>query len=143
MLRKLLGWRNNKSREEQVSISDDPIGDFYRREKQIREAGSVDGEHFTSYVEQIKQLKREKRHQEAIELLLKVVDATESESKVSGLGVAPGYYEDLAIIYRKEKRFSDEVAILERYEAQPKAPGALPKVLAERLVKARELASEN
>ena len=142
MLRKLLGWRNNKSREEQVSISDDPIGDFYRREKQIREAGSVDGEHFTSYVEQIKQLKREKRYQEAIELLLRIIDATESQSKVDGLGVVPWYYEQLAIIYRKEKRFSDEVAILERYEAQPKGPGAKRKVLADRLLKARELVSQ-
>ena len=143
MLRKLLGRDNRKNKKGQTPTIEDSLADFHFRESQIREAGSVDGEHFTSYVEQIKQLKREKRHQEAIELLLKVVDATESESKVSGLGVAPGYYEDLAIIYRKEKRFSDEVAILERYEAQPKAPGALPKVLVERLVKARELASEN
>ena len=142
MLRKLLGRGNRKNRKGQTPTIEDPLVDFHFRESEIREAGSVDGEHFTSYVEQIKQLKREKRHQEAIELLLKIINATESESKVGGLGVAPGYYEDLAIIYRKEKRFSDEVAILERYEAQPKAHGALPRVLAERLVKARELVSQ-
>jgi hypothetical protein len=43
------------------------------------------------------------------------------------------------MIYRKEKRYEAEVAILKRYERQPKAPGALPKKLAERLVKARQL----
>ena len=56
--------------------------------------------------------------------------------------VAPWYYEKLAIIYRKQKRYGDEIAILERFERQPKAPGALPKKLAERLVKAKQLRYE-
>jgi hypothetical protein len=68
-----------------------------------------------------------------------LVDATEQEAKRTGEGVAPWYYEKLAMIYRKEKRYEAEVAILKRYERQPKAPGALPKKLAERLVKARQL----
>ena len=140
MLRKIFGLGSRKS---QTPIIEDPITEFDFRESQAREAWSVDGEHFTSYVEQIRQLKREKRHQEAIELLLKTVDVTESEANVDGLGVAPWYYEQLAIIYRKEKRYADEVAILERYDAQPKGPGAKPKVLADRLVKARKLADEN
>ena len=140
MLRKILGLGNRKSQKPTI---EDPIAEFNFRESRIREAGSVDGEHYTSYVEQIGQLKREKRHQEAIELLLKIVDAAEAESKVSGQGVAPAYYEDLAIIYRKEKRYADEVAILERYDAQTKGPGAKPKVLAERLVKAKKLANES
>ena len=74
-------------------------------------------------------------------LLLHLVNATETESKAagSGWGVAPWYYEQLAILYRKEKRFADEVAILERYVSQPKAPGAGPSKLTARLEKAREL----
>jgi hypothetical protein len=68
-----------------------------------------------------------------------LVDATEKEAKRTGGGVSPWYYEKLAMIYRKEKLYEDEVAILERYERQPKAPGALSKKLAERLVKARQL----
>lgn len=100
----------------------------------------VDG-HYTDYVERVKHLKAEKRNDEAIELLLTLVDATEQEAKVNGKGwgVAPWYYEQLAVIYRKGKRYDDEIEILERYEGQPKAPGAGPQKLAERLTKAREL----
>ncbi len=111
--------------------------------------GSIDGIHYTGYVEHVRQLKREKRYNEAIELLLKLVDATERESKLSreawgdGWGVAPWYYRQLAIIYRKEKRYNDEVSILERYENQQKAPGVTPAKLAERLIKAKELARKH
>lgn len=102
---------------------------------QLRQAGSVDGNHYTDYVEQIKQLKREKRHEEAIAILLKLVAATENESRKAGAGwgVAPWYYEQLAVIYKKEKRYEEELSILERYEMQPKAPGAGPRKIAERL----------
>lgn len=70
------------------------------------------------------------------------MDATEKEAKETGLGVAPWYYEKLAVIYRKQKRYGEEVAILERFEGQPKSPGALQKKLAERLLKARQLRDE-
>lgn len=46
------------------------------------------------------------------------------------------------ILYRKQNRVSDEVAILERYDRQRKAPGTYPKKLKERLLKARRLAEE-
>ena len=105
--------------------------------------GFVDGERFTAYVDQVKLLKREEQHDEAIALLLKLIAATEAESRESGeaSGVAPWYYEQLAIIYRKDKRIADEVAILERYERQSKAPGVGPERLAERLTKARAIAT--
>ena len=60
--------------------------------------------------------------------MLKLTAATESEANVDGLGVAPWYYEQLAIIsrpHRKEKRYAEEVAILERYNDQPKGLGAM------------------
>jgi tetratricopeptide (TPR) repeat protein len=96
------------------------------------------------HVEQVKQLKLDGRYDEAIKLLTKLVDATESESRASGpgWGVAPWYYEQLAIIYRTQKRIDDEVAILERYASQSKAPGVGPSKLAERLEKAKQLASK-
>lgn len=114
---------------------------FNQEQERIKAAGSVDGDHYTDHVERVKQLKREKKHQEAIDLLSKLVDATENESKEAGegWGVAPWYYEQLAILYRKENRYDDEIAILERYGRQPKAPGAGPGKLAERLKKARRL----
>jgi len=102
---------------------------------------SGEGGHYTEYGERVKQLKAENRLDEAIDLLLKLVDQTEKEAKNhgKGMGVAPWYYEQLAVIYRKQKRYGDEVQILERYENQPKAPGVSPHKLAERLVKARQL----
>lgn len=113
--------------------------EFEPTQPAMEAAGRVDGDHYTDLVESVKQLKREKRHEEAIPLLLRLVEATEEEAKAAGggWGVAPWYYEQLAILYRKERRYADEVAILERYQAQPKAPGAGPGKLAERLEKAR------
>ena len=105
--------------------------------------GYVEGVHFTEQVERIKDLKRSHRVSEAIALLLKCIDATEAEDRVNNWGVAPAYYEDLAILYRKEKRLSDEVAILERFQRQRKGPGVLPDKLAGRLIKARALLSRS
>ena len=103
------------------------------------------GKHFTEYVERVKQLKREGQHNKATKLLHKLVAATEAESEdtKNPSGVAPWYYEQLALIYRKEKRYDDEVAILERYDRQPKSPGASPAKLAKRLERARSLQDSN
>ena len=90
----------------------------------------------------MKQLTQDNNNSDAIELLLRLVDETEGEAKKAGKGhgVAPWYYEQLAVIYRKEKRYQAEVEILERFDKQPKSPGAASKKLGERLVKARQLA---
>ncbi|MDT8342157.1 MAG: hypothetical protein RQ751_11655 [Longimicrobiales bacterium] len=99
--------------------------------------GHVDGQHFTGHVDTVKQLKREGRLDEARDLLLRLVEATEEEARANRWGVAPWYYEQLAIIYRKLKQPQNELVVLERYDRQPKAPGAGPSKLAERLAKVR------
>jgi len=121
---------------------DQVVAEFNAEMAKIKAAGSLDGQHYTNYVEQVKELKREKRHQEAIALLERLVESTEAESKSASfiLGVAPWYYEQLAIIFRKEGRLADEITILERYAAQPKAPGVGPSRLSERLATARRRA---
>ena len=105
--------------------------------------GYVDGVHFTEHVACIIDLKRAQRTDDAIALLLKCVAATEAEDQLDRGGVAPWYYEQLAILYRKGKRFADEVSILERYAKHRKAPGSLPPKLADRLVKAKGLLSRS
>ena len=105
--------------------------------------GYVDGAHFTEHVTKINDLKRAQRTDDAIALLLKCVNATEAEDSRDRMGVAPWYYQQLAVLYRKEKRSADEVSILERYERQRKAPGSMPPQLATRLVKARSILSRN
>lgn len=100
--------------------------------------GFVDGRHYTAYVSTVRDLKRRGDPAAAEELLLKLVDATEAEARAERWGVAPAYYEELAILYRKQKAPEKELVVLERYERQAKAPGATPGRLAERLAKVRQ-----
>lgn len=100
-------------------------------------AGVLRGRHFTEYVSDVKALRRDGDDLAAEQLLLELVDTTEAEARDEGSGVAPWYYEQLAIIYRKRKEPTAEVPILERFERAPHAPGASPAKLRERLEKAR------
>jgi hypothetical protein len=106
-------------------------------------AGRVRGRHYTDYVEDVKALRRSGKDEAAERLLLELVDATEEESRLRDIGVAPWYYEQLAIIYRKRKDPTAEAAILERYARRPPTPGAGAAKLAERLIKARALMDQS
>lgn len=97
--------------------------------------GYLRGAHYTDYVEQVKALRRGGLDQEAEKLLLELVDATEDEARAESTGVAPWYYEQLAILYSKRKQKNEEIAILERFAAQPHAPGVAPSKLLQRLAK--------
>lgn len=78
--------------------------------------GDVRGRHYTEWVETVRTLKREGRLDEAEALLLECCAATEREAKKERWGVvAPWYYSELAIIYRKRKEPDKEKAILRRY----------------------------
>lgn len=140
-LKKLLGFKD-KSAVLKRDKGDKEIGDYIEMQNKAEQAGLINGKHHLVYIETVKQFKREKNHQKAIELLLRLIDAAESEAEVyKSYGwnwpTAPGYYINLAIIYRKEKRYDDEVAILERHQKQNNSTDW--KELAERLKKAREL----
>lgn len=137
---KLFKWLFGKSEKERLEeYSRKSFEEFRERRLKAQAAASVDGLHYVNHVDKIKQLKRENRNDEAMELLQKCVNATESESEVTGCGVAPWYYEQLAILYRKQKDYVSEVSVLERYQRQIAAPGGGPKKLSERLNKARVL----
>lgn len=85
--------------------------------------GFVEGKHYTTYVEDVRRLKREGNSAAAERLLLRLVDAIEAEAHANDWGVAPWYYEQLAVMYAKRKDLHAEKGILERYERQIKAPG--------------------
>ncbi len=102
--------------------------------------GYYGGRHFTTYVQDVENLKRSGRYSEAEELLLNLVAATEAEADAQQSAIAPWYYEQLAIIYRKEKAHAAEVEILERFAARVHGPGVSPPKLLARLEKARKLA---
>lgn len=84
----------------------------------MESAAKVDGKHYTAHVEHVKQLKRDGKNQEAIRLLRRLVDAVEAEARAAdeAWGIAPWYYQQLAIVYRKERQYEDEIAILLRYK---------------------------
>jgi hypothetical protein len=102
-------------------------------------AGTTDeAARIDALVEKGKQLKRDHSYEQAEALLLEEVARQEAAARTTGRGVAPWYYEQLAVIYSKQHRYRDEVLILERYEGhQPKAPGVMPAQLLARLEKAR------
>ena len=99
--------------------------------------GLVRGKHYSYYVDEIKALKRDGKDVAAEELLLECVEATEREEQADGLGVAPWYYEQLAIMYRRRHEFDQEISILERFADHHHAPGKEPPKLLERLSKAQ------
>lgn len=75
----------------------------------------VRGRHFTAWSEPVKQLKRENRLDEALALLLEVIDVVERPENCSHGCPAPGWTEQAAIVYRKQKDHAGEVAILQRW----------------------------
>lgn len=105
--------------------------------------GYYNGKHYTDYSEVVQALKREDELTSVEKLLLNLIDAIEAESRFQSSGVAPWYYEQLAIVYRKQKDYEKEVMILERFATQKHSPGTSPPKLLERLEKARQLASRS
>jgi len=77
--------------------------------------GKYSYESFHNATEDVKELKRNREHEKAEELLLWCINFAESETKPGVRGHARWYYKHLAIIYRKENRYQDEVDILQRY----------------------------
>ena len=140
-IRKLLGKEkrdvHSHASENTQSTGNEPP------EEDKQSVGYVRGRHFVEHVDTIKQLERNGNEEEAIALLLECVEATECEANAEGRGVAPWYYERLAIIYRKQNRIEKELQILEQYDAQPKARGMKPKKLAKRLEKVRKKVAQD
>lgn len=107
--------------------------------KPIDKPGYYNGRHFTTFVTNVKNLKRQGRLDEMEALLLHLVLATEAEDQVEKLGVAPWYYEELAKIYRKQKNYEKEISILSRFINQRHGPGAKHPRLKERLEKTQTI----
>jgi hypothetical protein len=102
------------------------------------ETGKLDGRLYSEYGEELQAHLGAGRDAEAEALLLKLLDVIEDESEATGNGVAPWYYERLAILYAKRRDHESEVEVLERFARQRHAPGATPPKLLQRLEKARK-----
>lgn len=86
-------------------------------------------------VERVKSLKRLGDYSSALTLLLTEIESQEQMSAEQNCGVAPWYYEQTAIIYRKLDDRGAEIAILERFAQQRHSPGVGPSELQRRLQK--------
>ncbi|MHA1263533.1 MAG: tetratricopeptide repeat protein [Candidatus Freyarchaeota archaeon] len=104
----------------------------------MRKPGLVRGKHYTEFVSEVESLKRKGRLKDAEKLLLELIDAVEEEARARGPGwaIAPWYYQQLAIIYRKQKNYAAEINILKRYV---ELTGLTEGGLADRLKKAEYL----
>lgn len=76
--------------------------------------------HFIDAVDTVTQLKRERRRDEAEELLRWCIAQAEVDDEFAD--PPPWYYKHLAIVYRKDDRDDDEVRILERYLSEATTP---------------------
>ena len=85
--------------------------------------GLVNGKHYTEYVDAVKKLKRQGELDKAETLLLQLLAAVEGEALAENWIVAPWYYEQLAIIYRKQKDETKELEILKRFTNQKHEEG--------------------
>lgn len=109
------------------------------RRKEAEQAGYVRGRFYTEWVPTLDKLRAEKRDDEALELLLEIIDATERASQILGEVPPPAYTGRAAIILRRKKDYAGEVAVLERWMAAC-PPGAGSDRFIGRLAKARALA---
>lgn len=80
-------------------------------------AGMVEGIHSLELVEPIKQLKREGRLKEALELCYVAIAGAEGQHAHDSLTPPPAYTEHAAIILRKLRRHDEERTVLRRYLA--------------------------
>jgi len=103
----------------------------------VAKPGLIEGRHYTTYIEEIRALKRSGDNEGAARLLLRCIDATEAESRAERWSVAPGYYWELAVVYRKLGRLADEAGVLERYKREALQHGSFGGQFAERLAKVR------
>ncbi|ALD11798.1 hypothetical protein AES38_01470 [Clavibacter capsici] len=98
------------------SVSDLAEAESYEaRHTRADAAGSFRGKHFTEWASRVDQLRAEGRPDESLALAYECIEATERQHAIDGTGVAPGYYRDAAVVLRAQKRFVEEVQVLERY----------------------------
>jgi hypothetical protein len=78
-------------------------------------------------------LRRQGRIDEAIEMLLVLVDTVEEKARAQGRPVPHWYYEQLANLYHRRRRPKDELRILRRYASKPRVDGKPARRLLQRL----------
>jgi tetratricopeptide (TPR) repeat protein len=76
--------------------------------------------HFTEAAETITQLRNQKRYEEAEAVLEWCLEQAAEDEQITK--PPAGYYKQLAMLYRKQDRYEDEVQLIERYLAAATNP---------------------
>lgn len=108
----------------------------------------VRGKHYSDWTTTVENWKRAERYDEALTLLAECQSAALSDGQVWNRPPAPWYFEQAAIIHRKRKDYSAEIAVLTQYMAAAKDVDCsrdLDKVekIESRLYKARKLSERS
>jgi len=80
-----------------------------------RTAGAVGGQYWVLLKPTISELKRQKRFEEARDMLAQCVEAAEREAVVTGEVPNPWPSEQMSVVLRRLREFADELTFLERY----------------------------
>jgi hypothetical protein len=95
--------------------------------------GRVRGQHYSTFAPEVAHLVKLKKLRIAELLLLELIEASEAESRIAGLGVASWYYEQLADVYCAQGDAPAELAILVRFRKQRGTPSDMRRPLLLRL----------
>lgn len=85
-----------------------------------KEAGTVDGKHYTAHVPAVKTMRKAGHDDEAAGLLLRLISAIEREAALplpDSFAVPPWYFDQLATIYRKAGKKAEAALLMQRYVA--------------------------
>jgi uncharacterized Zn finger protein (UPF0148 family) len=115
LLDRLFGRASNVEEE---ALEVPALTDFDAERRRAQAAGSFRGKHFTEWAPEVDRLRAEGKLVESLALAYECIEATERQDTVDSHGVAPGYYHDAAVVLRKQKRYVEEVQVLERYLAR-------------------------
>ncbi|MFJ4027458.1 hypothetical protein ACIPWF_09710 [Paenarthrobacter sp. NPDC089989] len=124
--------RSNSSHVAMSTMVREAVAGGGERARQFKR-GMVDGVHYLELVEPIKQLKREGRHEEALVLCYKAIQAAEQDA--GGREPAPWYTEQAAIVHRKLGEKDKEIEVLRRWLARCPGGRRAGSKIAERLAK--------
>lgn len=80
------------------------VEEYLERKRKAAKAAQVDGKHYTAHLEKVKQLKRQKKYDEAERLLYRLKSAAEAESRIMGWKTPPGYDRQLGVVRRQKQR---------------------------------------
>jgi hypothetical protein len=82
-----------------------------------QQVGLVRGRHLIDWVPTYQQWLREGRENEALDLLLEIIEAAAQLSKIDGVAPPSGYIQQATAIYQRHGDEAGELAVLERYAA--------------------------